>query len=449
MAGDFTVATFQELIDEGILEIGDGYRAQNEELGGSGPLFLRAGHVTDTHIDFVGVERFHSHLAERVAGKMCRPGDTVVTTKGNSTGRTSFVTATMPDFVYSPHLSYWRSRDPARLDGGFVRYWSRGREFGDQLAGMKASTDMAPYLSLTDQRRLRIILPPLPEQNRIAHILGTLDDNIDLNRRMNATLEAMSRAIFKSWFVDFDPVRQKAAGKQPLGMDAQTAALFPDSFEDSEIGEVPKGWRVGTIGDCVDVVDCLHTKKPERVADGKPLLQLVNIRDDGLLDMADTFLIAEDDYRKWSAKFETQAGDCVITNVGRVGAVAQIPPGVSAALGRNMTGLRPKKAFPFPTFLIECLMSVSMREEIERKTDSGTILNALNVKSIPRLRLPIPHDLVVASFERITRPIRSAMEDRLTLNHTLAALRDALLPKLLSGEVRVPEAEGMVDEAVR
>ena len=96
---------------------------------------------------------------------------------------------------------------------------------------------------LTDAR---FLFPPLPEQKRIAHVLGTLDDKIELNRRMNATLEAMSRAIFKSWFVDFDPVRQKAAGKQPVGMDAETAALFPDSFEDSELGEVPTGWEVGT-----------------------------------------------------------------------------------------------------------------------------------------------------------------------------------------------------------
>jgi type I restriction enzyme S subunit len=319
-----------------------------------------------------------------------------------------------------------------------------------------AATDISGYLTgstmpkLTqgNLNRIPVVAPPLPEQKRIAHILGTLDDKIELNRRMNATLEAMSRAIFKSWFVDFHPVRQKAAGKQPVGMDAQTAALFPDSFEDSEIGEVPKGWRGGTIGECVEVVDCLHTKKPDRTADGKPLLQLANIRDDGLLDMTDCFFISEDDYRKWSFKFETQTGDCVITNVGRVGAVAQVPPGVTAALGRNMTGLRPKPSFPFPTFTLECLLSQEMREEIGRKTDSGTILNALNVKSIPRLRLAIPCNTAAAAYEAIARPIRRGMEDRLKESRTLAALRDTLLPKLLSGEVRVPEADQAVEEAI-
>ena len=211
MAGErFERTTFAELIAEGALEIGDGYRAKNEELGGSGLIFLRAGHVTDTHIEFDGVERFHAKLDSRVRSKLAKPGDAVVTTKGNSTGRTTFVSPSMPPFVYSPHLSYWRSQDPTRIEGGFLRYWSKGPEFAYQLVGMKASTDMAPYLSLVDQKRLHISVPPIAEQRAIAHILGTLDDKIELNRRMNETLEAMARALFKSWFVDFDPVRPMA-----------------------------------------------------------------------------------------------------------------------------------------------------------------------------------------------------------------------------------------------
>src|SRR5437867_12750604 len=113
MAGDrFERTSFGELIAEGALEIGDGYRAKNEELGGDGLIFLRAGHVTDTHIDFAGVERFHVELEPRVRTKLAKPGDAIITTKGNSTGRTALVSASMPSFVYSPHLSYWRSLGP-------------------------------------------------------------------------------------------------------------------------------------------------------------------------------------------------------------------------------------------------------------------------------------------------------------------------------------------------
>jgi type I restriction enzyme S subunit len=258
MAGDgFRRTTFARLISEGALEIGDGYRAKNEELGGDGLLFLRAGHVTDTHIDFDGVERFHATLEPRVRSKMAKPGDAVITTKGNSTGRTTFVTPSMPPFVYSPHLSYWRSLDPSRVEGGFLRYWSKGPEFTEQLAGMKASTDMAPYLSLIDQKRLGITLPPIGEQRAIAHILGTLDDKIELNRRMNETLETMARALFKSWFVDFDPVRAKAEGRDP-GVPKPLADLFPARLVDSELGEIPEGWRVERLSDIRSGSVCLN-----------------------------------------------------------------------------------------------------------------------------------------------------------------------------------------------
>ena len=137
---------------------------------------------------------------------------------------------------------------PHLLDNTFLKFLLQSEPVQEELRNRGTGTTVLG-IRQSELRKVRLPLPPLPEQKRIAHILGALDDKIELNRRMNATLEAMSRAIFKSWFVDFDPVRQKAAGQQPVGMDAQTAALFPDSFEDSEIGEVPKGWRIAEVSD--------------------------------------------------------------------------------------------------------------------------------------------------------------------------------------------------------
>lgn len=110
-----------------------------------------------------------------------------------------------------------------------------------------------PTLNRNHIHPLSVKRPPLPAQKAIAHILGTLDDKIELNRKMNKTLEAMARAIFKSWFVDFDPVRAKMEGRQPSGMNAETAALFPDSFQDSLLGKIPKGWHIKAIGEQVQV----------------------------------------------------------------------------------------------------------------------------------------------------------------------------------------------------
>jgi len=300
-----------------------------------------------------------------------------------------------------------------------------------------ATTTVQATFNLRDLSKLPIPIPPTETREAIAAVLGALDDKIELNRRMNATLEAMARALFQSWFVDFDPVRAKLDGRAPAALDLPAAALFPSSFQDSSIGHIPAGWEVSELGQTADVIDCLHAKKPERCENGQLYLQLNNIRDDGLIDITDSFFVSAEDYQKWISRMEARPGDCVITNVGRVGAVGQIPEGVKAALGRNITGIRCKSAFMYPTFLIECLVSESMREEIRLKTDSGTILDALNVKSIPKLRFVRPTREICACFESLARPLRRRMEQNLSESRTLATLRDTLLPKLLSGQLSV------------
>ena len=145
---------------------------------------------------------------------------------------------------------------------------------------------------------------------------------------------------------------------------------------------------------------------------------------------------------------EASPGDCVITNVGRVGAVAQVPEGLKAALGRNMTGLRCREGFSFPTFLIELLMSDAMRKEIYLKTDSGTILDSLNVRSIPSLRFVRPSNLLLDKFERTCRPLRARLELCSVQIGGLEELRDTLMPRLISGKLRVPEAAKLIEALV-
>ncbi len=473
MAGDdFERTTFAELISEGSLEIGDGYRAKNEELGGDGPIFLRAGHVTDTHIDFSGVERFHSELESCVRSKLAKPGDAVVTTKGNSTGRTTFVTDAMPPFVYSPHLSYWRSKDITRIEGGFLRYWSKGAEFVEQLAGMKASTDMAPYLSLIDQKRLCISLPPISQQRAIAHILGTLDDKIELNRRMNETLEAMARALFKSWFVDFlpvranmearnrkaltqtgDPVRAKAEGQDPLpapqsdaarqagGLPKHLADLFPDFFEDSELGEIPKGWQVKSVGDLADVVGGTtpNTKEPAYWDGGthawatpKDLSRLSvpvlldterRITDAGLSQIGSGLL---------------PKGIVLLSSRAPIGylAVAEIP----VAINQGFIAMMPK-AGTSNIFLL--LWASIAHEEIVSRANGSTFLeiSKANFRPIP---VVTPSVDAMRVFEALARPLYERIVESAYESLTLAALRDTLLPKLISGELRVKAAESII-----
>ena len=436
----FERTTFAELISEGALEIGDGYRAKNEQLGGDGLIFLRAGHVTDTHIDFDGVERFHAALEPRVQSKLAKPGDAVVTTKGNSTGRTTFVSPSMPPFVYSPHLSYWRSQDPTRIEGGFLRYWSRGPQFADQLASMKASTDMAPYLSLVDQKRLHISLPPIAEQRAIAHILGALDDKIELNRRMNETLEAMARSLFKSWFVDFDPVRAKAEGRDP-GLPQPLADLFPDSVQDSELGEIPAGWRVGLILEAARLLSG-GTPKTDRAEYWGGGIPWASAKDVSQCD--DSFLVETE--RKITERglneSATQLIPALCSAVVARGATTgrMVVLGEAMAMNQTCYALETSAGTPFALYC-------QLRQEIDHLVHAahGSVFDTITTSTFATSKVVLPPRPLLREFElRVDSLFRRVLAG-IKASRVLASLRDTLLPKLISGELRVKDTERIVE----
>ena len=185
------------------------------------------------------------------------------------------------------------------------------------------------------------------------------------------------------------------------------------------------------IGELVEVIDCIHSKKPELIKEGKQYLQLDNIRDDGLLDVSKSFFISDEDYEVWTSRCEVKEGDCVITNVGRIGAVSQVPWYVKAAMGRNMTCMRCKNNFNYPAFLITSMLSDYMRQEIVHNTDEGTILGALNVRSIPKLQIVRFDDATMTKIESTLRPIRHQMEVLLVENNKLKQIRDSMLAQIM------------------
>ncbi len=414
MGGDLAEMTFDELIRAGLLEIGDGYRAKNDELGGSGPIFLRAGHVTDTHIDFVGVERFHAHLAGRVTSKLSEPGDTIVTTKGNSTGRTGYVSVAAPQFVYSPHLCFWRSKRPDTLAPLFLRYWARSPEFVRQLKGMQGSTDMAPYLSLTDQRRLRISLPDPKLQHAIGSILGSLDDKIELNRKMNATLEAMARALFKSWFVDFDPVRAKAEGRAPSGMDAETAKLFPSELVESELGPIPMGWQVCKLGELLELKRGYDLPAAQRLPGRVPIVS--SSGPTGVHDEAKV------------------VGPGLVT--GRYGTIGRVFLVREDFWPLNTTLYVRDLKRTHLHFAYHLLCALDFEKFSDKAAVPGINRNHVHEEQV----VAAPHE-VQRRFEEVAGPWGRECERRATESRILARIRDELLPRLLSGAVSVASAE--------
>jgi type I restriction enzyme S subunit len=196
-----------------------------------------------------------------------------------------------------------------------------------------------------------------------------------------------------------------------------------------------------------EVIDCLHSKKPDATEGGPGLLlQLFNIADGGKLDLTKQYRITKEQYDRWTSRIEVLSGDCVVTNVGRIGAVAQIPDGLKAAIGRNMTAIRPNRTRIGPTYLIEYLLSPYMASEVALKKDAGTIMDSLNVKGIVKLMVPVPPFRLTEKFESNARPIRRRIELFLAQNQNLRTTRDLLLPKLISGEIPVEAAAELIEQ---
>jgi type I restriction enzyme S subunit len=441
---------FSELIAQGTLQIGDGYRAKNDELGGAGTIFLRAGHVRDTHIDFDGADRFQTEDNSRFKEKVSRPGDVVVTTKGNSTGRVALVTRDMPEFVYSPHLSYWRSLDESHLCQGFLRAWSRGAEFKNQLDAMCRSTDMAPYLSLSDQKRLRITLLPVAEQREVARVLDALDDRLTLLRETNTTLEAIAQALFKSWFVDFDPVRAKQEGRSPEGMDEATAALFPDGFEESELGELPKGWQIARIENIAEKVGMgpfgSNIKVSTFVDDGVPVLSGKNLQSTLLEDHGSNY-VTEAHAEKLKNSV-VRPGDVVLTHRGTLGQVSLIPEGAKFQkymLSQSQFFLRCDKDKMTPEWITYFLRSPAGQHSLlANSAQVGVPSIARPVSYLRSMKFLLPSREVLGRFSSITAGLHEGMTHNKKRIEILTSTRDMLLPRLISGQLRSPEAEALV-----
>jgi len=313
--------------------------------------------------------------------------------------------------------------NPNKVDTRFLFYYFFGADWRATISRNMLSGSTVDRIPLTSFPEFQISMPPLEVQQKIASILTTYDDLIENNTRRIKILEEMAQNLFREWFVHF-----RFPGHEKVKM------------VDSPLGKIPEGWDAAALADVAEVIDCLHSKKPKEAQESEQhgiFLQVWNIGDNGKIDLTKKYFINEVDYRQWTKRIEANGGDCVITNVGRIGAVAQIPEGVTAAIGRNMTAIRPKIGTLQPTYLIEYLLSPHMEREKGRKKDAGTIMDSLNVKGIIKLRIPIPPFELMTRYEEFARPIRRRIEILQKQNSLLHRTRDLLLPKLISGEVRV------------
>jgi len=326
------------------------------------------------------------------------------------------------------------------LDGRYLPYLLLGNK--RRLLGM---VDLAGHgtgrLNTEELKTLDLQLPPPVEQQAIACILGALDDKIELNRRRNRTLEAMARAIFQSWFVDFDPVKALAAGGKPAGLSKETAALFPSSFEDSPLGEIPKGWRVGAVGNIVTLSRdaILPGDYPDEVFDHYSIPAFD----------AGQNPVAESGNTIKSQNFSV-TNDCVlVSKLNPITPRVWIPDADKTRRRIASTEFlvcRPKASSGLGRAFFYCLACDSTFSEHLTSRASGTSNSHQRVRPQDFLSfgIRVPSQELAREFNAKAVPILDRILMLKSEAGTLAAPRDALLPKLISGELRVPDAERII-----
>jgi type I restriction enzyme S subunit len=322
---------------------------------------------------------------------------------------------------YWPHDTSLWVKDFHENNPRFVYYFFKS--IAPQIARLDVGS-ANPTLNRNHVHPMAIIWPPLVEQKAIAKALGALDDKIELNRRMNATLEAMARALFQSWFVDFDPVRAKLDGRQPVGMDEATAALFPDGFEESSLGQIPKGWRVSRLEEIASVLMGLSPGGESYNADGigTPLIN-------GPMEFGDYFPVKT----KWTeaaTRFSSE-GDLIFCVRGSTTGRRVVSDG-EYCIGRGVCAIRAKGGYL--GFLYQTI-NVSLDRLLEKAT--GSVFPSLSSPDIKGLSVLKPSKSILEAYERMTIPIVQQIQKNHYQSRTLNTLRETLLPKLLSGELSV------------
>jgi type I restriction enzyme S subunit len=291
---------------------------------------------------------------------------------------------------------------------------------------------------------VRTRIASLPEQKAIAAVLAALDDKIELNRRINATLEAMAQALFQSWFVDFDPVRAKLDGRQPTALDPATAALFPNEFEDSELGPIPKGWRVTRVGELAKLDKGLSYKGSGLVEDGG--LPMVNL---GCFVGAGIFETAR--LKRYNGKYRERhlvaPGDLVLANtdvtqhrivIGSPALVPKINGHGQFLFTHHVFAVRFKPGNEgWRTYLYFNLLRPEFRE-IAEGFSTGTTVLALPRDAVLDHSVCLPPTELLRAFLAHAEPLLDTVNANVQQSVCIAATRDTLLPKLLRGKIRLP-----------
>jgi type I restriction enzyme, S subunit len=388
---------------------------------------VRSQNVFDRRFDASGLAFISDEQAKKLQGAALQADDLLlnITGDGVTFGRCCAVPAGVLPACVNQHVSIIRV-DDTLADPGYVLSLLTHPASKPYIESFNAGGSRRA-ITKANIESFEIALPPRDEQRAIAHILGTLDDKIELNRQMNETLEAIARAIFKSWFVDFDPVRAKASGEPPesicrrLGLTPELLAFFPNRLIGSELGEIPEGWSAGALSAHIELFDALRvplsSREREKRRGAYPYYGAASV-----MDFVDGYLF-----------------DGVYVLIGEDGSVANADgtPVVQYAWGKfwvnNHAHVLRAKAPMSSEQLLLLLKQTNIAPLV-----TGAVQAKLSQGNLKRITFVCAPDAVNEAFSDLISPLFGAVRARVEESDTLRATRDLLLPKLLSGEIRLP-----------
>lgn len=446
MSSEWRTRTVEDLISGGVLAPPidgnhGGIHPKSSDFVDAGIPFIMASDMKNGRVDTENCAFITAQQAATLRKGFAKTGDVLLSHKA-TIGRTALVEKIDTDFlVLTPQVTYYRVIDPNQLNNRYLKYYFDSAPFQQTLASWSGAGSTRAYLGITAQRKLPVVLPPIEIQNEVALTAGGLDDRISVLRETNATLEAIAQALFKSWFVDFDPVRAKLDGRAPEGMDETTAALFPDVFEESGLGPVPKGWQVKALTDAFEV----NPKRSRKKGLTAPYLEMASIATSG-------HCVEPPTPREVGSGAKFCNGDTLLARItpclenGKSAFVDFLSDGQIGWGSTEFVVLRPKAPLPeyfgyllcrhqaFRDYAINSMSGTSGRQRIQNDV-------------LGRYLLALPDEAIASVFGEVIEPIQRSIAANHQTVQILATLRDTLLPRLISGHLRLADAPTLTESA--
>ncbi len=413
-----------------------------------GPWKLTAKDVVDGRINYDTARRTTQDAFDRLTDKSRpRVGD-VLLTKDGSIGRVAVVDR--EGICINQSVALIRPND--RIIPDFLKYLLFSPHYQKVMEGdSDGSTIKHIYITRVD--KMQVAVPPVEEQKKFLAVIKGIDDRITLLRETNTTLEAIAQALFKSWFVDFDPVHTKMQGRAPEGMDEAIAALFPDSLEETELGAVPKGWKATRVAEVAEVVKGKSYSSKDLVeTHHTALVTLKSFKRGGGFRM--------DGFKPYSGAYKpaqiVRAGDLILAYtdvtqaaelIGKPAIVVSVNEFQTLVASLDVGIIRPNEAVCGKQFLYGLFRTDAFQAHTLAHTSGTTVLH-LAKDGVGSFVFPLPTTHLVHAFEEISSAVGERKQTNSDAIRTLSTLRDTLLPRLISGQLRLPEAIDQMEEAL-